>query len=253
MTMTNSRHSSLHSLRSTASVGKATSRDDPTRVPVHIMYRHSVLAEKELQSVEQDKARFLDMAVSNYGKALAAAGAGGGNSGGGDDDIAVFRYFFSGEGGGRHLFVFLDSAPVRTKSNFLKYFFPFSRFVSLWFSNSEDSSVCASAASVLDRAPEHRFVPLARQLSARLSCSSSSVTDFSSSLSSLLVRCAERHPFHVVPVLLALANANKDEEMSEGTKSKGGAKSSSSPSLDDRGRAALAILKRVKATSERLG
>ena len=78
------------------------------------MHRHSVLAEKELQSVEQDRARFLDMAVSNYGKALAAARAGGGNSGGGDDDIAVFRYFFSGEGGGRHLFVFLDSASVCT-------------------------------------------------------------------------------------------------------------------------------------------
>ena len=36
-------------------------------------------------------------------------------------------------------------------------------------------------------------------------------------LSKLISRTAEEHPFHALPVLLALANANADEDAANGT------------------------------------
>ena len=36
-------------------------------------------------------------------------------------------------------------------------------------------------------------------------------------LSRLISRTAEEHPFHALPVLLALANANADEDAANGT------------------------------------
>ncbi len=86
---------------------------------------------------------------------------------------------------------------------------------------------------------------LARQMSARLTCQQQDRSEFARHLSNLILRCTRDHPYHVVPVLLALANAGKDEQML-GTTSKS---KSTTPPLDDRGKAALDILKKLKCES----
>ncbi len=63
-------------------------KKDPTVLPRVIMERHSNLAGKELRLVEQDRAKYLELALRNYSKVLGALD----NARSGDEDIAVFRF-----------------------------------------------------------------------------------------------------------------------------------------------------------------
>ena len=129
-----------------------------------LMERHTNIDMKEVETSNREKNKFLKLAITNYGKALA----------GGSDkhDLAVFR------------------------------------LISLWFSN-HDMEINSLVNSVVVNIPSAKFVPLLYQLAARMTDQTKS---FWQILAKLLTRCLKEHPFHAIPVLLALANAELDEK-----------------------------------------
>ncbi len=80
----------------------------------------------------------------------------------------------------------------------------------MWFSNCDDPSVSADILGpLLATVPSWKFLGLLYQMAARLG---SGCKEFADALSSVLFKCAHEHPFHTLHVLLALVNADKDEE-----------------------------------------
>ncbi|TRY71179.1 hypothetical protein TCAL_12356 [Tigriopus californicus] len=86
---------------------------------------------------------------------------------------------------------------------------PVYRFISLWFNNAANEKVNKIVESLLNHLPTYKFIPMVYQLAARLS---STKSKFQTLLFEMLVRCVRDHPYHAIPVLLALVNANKDSE-----------------------------------------
>ena len=70
----------------------------------------------------------------------------------------------------------------------------------------------AGAARILS----YKFLPLLYQLAARLGACRDEAQAFGRTLRRLLAHTAAEHPHHAVPVILALANANKDDELATG-------------------------------------
>eukprot|EP00095_Tigriopus_kingsejongensis_P008209 maker-scaffold895_size84271-snap-gene-0.31 protein:Tk08209 transcript:maker-scaffold895_size84271-snap-gene-0.31-mRNA-1 annotation:"serine-protein kinase atm" len=83
------------------------------------------------------------------------------------------------------------------------------RFISLWFNNASNERVNMIVKKFISTLPTFKLIPLMYQLAARLSATES---PFQTLLVALLVRCVTDHPFHAVPVFLALRNATKDED-----------------------------------------
>lgn len=107
-----------------------------------------------------------------------------------------------------------------------------SRVISLWFSNAQDDAVNSILSKLVQRyctakivfsgwsefgffsyfrVSSSLFVPLLYQLAARLNRADGEDANFQHQLRQLILKCAQKHPFHAVPVLLALVNADVDE------------------------------------------
>lgn len=83
------------------------------------------------------------------------------------------------------------------------------RLVSLWLDNMFDEEV-NEFMKELKNVPSFKFVPLLPQLAAHISNDSES--SFSVRIFSILLRCALEHPYHTLPVVLALKNLHSDDE-----------------------------------------
>lgn len=78
------------------------------------------------------------------------------------------------------------------------------RLSALWLEHHADEAFNAAFASQLASIPSRKFVPLAHQLSARMSKLSGSSNAFSTSLDHLVGRLTREHPFHVLYHIYAL-------------------------------------------------
>jgi ataxia telangiectasia mutated family protein len=150
-------------------------QDKDVKTSVTIKERHVKLDNEEVESSYAEKEKYLELALTNYGKALVKAERG-------KHDLIVFR------------------------------------FISLWFANPTAQATNDLVGRLVSKIPSYKFVGLMYQLAARMSDETKS---FWSVLSALITRTAEEHPFHALPVLLALANANADEDAANGVLGKG--------------------------------
>lgn len=86
------------------------------------------------------------------------------------------------------------------------------RFVSLWLLNASNEEVNSLVDRHAKTISSNKFVDLLYQLAARLTDKNDPGNTFPRVLANLVMRCAKDHPFHTLPVLLALVNANADQE-----------------------------------------
>ncbi|CAL8069908.1 unnamed protein product [Orchesella dallaii] len=87
------------------------------------------------------------------------------------------------------------------------------RAISLWLENGNDTDerVVEETTKIFgeETMPTYKYIVVLHQLSARLSNAS---TKTNALLKTILVKCAEEHPYHTLPVLLTQALLYKDEE-----------------------------------------
>ncbi|XP_012222718.1 serine-protein kinase ATM isoform X2 [Linepithema humile] len=84
------------------------------------------------------------------------------------------------------------------------------RLVALWLDNMLDDEVNEKLLNELDAVPSFKFVPLVPQLAAHIS--NEHKQSFHVRIFNVLERCALEHPYHTLPVLLALKNLHSDGE-----------------------------------------
>lgn len=84
------------------------------------------------------------------------------------------------------------------------------RLVALWLDNMLDDEVNEKLLNELDAVPSFKFVPLVPQLAAHIS--NEHEQSFHVRIFNVLERCALQHPYHTLPVLLALKNLHSDGE-----------------------------------------
>jgi len=84
------------------------------------------------------------------------------------------------------------------------------RLVALWLDNMFDDKMNMELLNELDAVPSFKFVPLVPQLAAHIS--SEHEQNFHIRIFNVLERCALEHPYHTLPVLLALKNLHSDSE-----------------------------------------
>lgn len=87
------------------------------------------------------------------------------------------------------------------------------RLVALWLDNALDDDV-DKLLDELNTVPSFKFVPLVPQLAAHISNDLNS--GFSEKIFNILKRCALKHPYHTLPVILALKNLHSDNEYDSG-------------------------------------
>nr|XP_056714051.1 serine-protein kinase ATM [Euleptes europaea] len=85
------------------------------------------------------------------------------------------------------------------------------RLCSLWLENSGVSDVNAMIKREAEKIPSYKFLPLMYQLAARMGTKMMGGLGFHHILNNLLARISLDHPHHTLFIILALANANKDE------------------------------------------
>lgn len=83
------------------------------------------------------------------------------------------------------------------------------RLVALWLDNMFDEDV-SKLLNELDTVPSFKFVPLVPQLAAHVS--NDIKKGFSARIFNILERCAAEHPYHTLPVVLALKNLHSDDK-----------------------------------------
>lgn len=86
------------------------------------------------------------------------------------------------------------------------------RLVALWLDNMYDDEVNEELLDELDTIPSFKFVPLVPQLAAHISNDCRQQRSFSARIFRILERCALQHPYHTLPVVLALKNLHSDDE-----------------------------------------
>lgn len=86
------------------------------------------------------------------------------------------------------------------------------RLVALWLDNMLDNEVNEVLLNELDNVPSFKFVPLVPQLAAHVSNDIRNPRSFSTRIFKILERCALEHPYHTLPVVLALKNLHSDPE-----------------------------------------
>ena len=84
------------------------------------------------------------------------------------------------------------------------------RLISLWFANPDNDKVDQIIGATLNEIPDFKFVGLLYQLCARLVTAGSS-GNFSNLLEKLILRIGTNHPYHTIPIVLALVNSNADQ------------------------------------------
>ncbi|XP_033952949.1 serine-protein kinase ATM [Pseudochaenichthys georgianus] len=89
------------------------------------------------------------------------------------------------------------------------------RLASLWLENADVKAVNNMMKKGVKQIPSYKFLPLMYQLAARMgtkmAAGSSEDTGFHDVLSELICRASQEHPHHTLFIILALVNANKDE------------------------------------------
>jgi hypothetical protein len=85
------------------------------------------------------------------------------------------------------------------------------RWISLWFANTEEKRVNQMVESFVQTIPDHKFVGLLYQLCARMVTNKDS--KFPILLKYIILKCAKKHPYHTLPIILALANSDADEKV----------------------------------------
>jgi ataxia telangiectasia mutated family protein len=86
------------------------------------------------------------------------------------------------------------------------------RWISLWFANTEEKRVNQMVETFVQTIPDHKFVGLLYQLCARMVTNKDS--KFPIILKYIIQKCAKKHPYHTLPIILALANSDADEKVS---------------------------------------
>ncbi|XP_040439477.1 serine-protein kinase ATM isoform X2 [Falco naumanni] len=85
------------------------------------------------------------------------------------------------------------------------------RLCSLWLENSGVDRVNEMMKKNAEKIPSYKFLPLMYQLAARMGTKMMGGLGFHEVLNNLMSRISLDHPHHTLFVILALANANKDE------------------------------------------
>ncbi|XP_063807673.1 serine-protein kinase ATM isoform X2 [Pseudophryne corroboree] len=85
------------------------------------------------------------------------------------------------------------------------------RLCSLWLENSGVAEVNSAMKKDSQKIPSHKFLPLMYQLAARMGTKKMGREDFHEVLNNLISRTSLDHPYHTLFIILALANANKDD------------------------------------------
>ncbi|KAM9038350.1 serine-protein kinase ATM isoform X1 [Sarcophilus harrisii] len=85
------------------------------------------------------------------------------------------------------------------------------RLCSLWLENSAVSGVNSMMKKDGVKIPSYKFLPLMYQLAARMGTKMMGGLGFHEVLNNLIARISRDHPHHTLFIILALANANKDE------------------------------------------
>ncbi|XP_070480934.1 serine-protein kinase ATM isoform X2 [Equus przewalskii] len=85
------------------------------------------------------------------------------------------------------------------------------RLCSLWLENSGVSEVNGMMKANGIKIPSYKFLPLMYQLAARMGTKMMGGLGFHEVLNNLISRISMDHPHHTLFIILALANANKDE------------------------------------------
>lgn len=108
---------------------------------------------------------------------------------------------------------------------------PVFRLCSLWFNNPTDTSINSLLQEYIKKLPSSKFLPMLYQLAARMTTKTLEKEEFHSILQQLIERTAQDHPYHTLPIILALANANKDVTIT--SQKKGGRLSRNAPQVSD--------------------
>ncbi|XP_030632937.1 serine-protein kinase ATM isoform X2 [Chanos chanos] len=108
------------------------------------------------------------------------------------------------------------------------------RLASLWLENADVKDVNDKMRKGVKRIPSHKFLPLMYQLAARMGTKVSVSEDvgFHDVLYELIYRSSLDHPHHTLFIILALVNANKDENFSRSRLSKAAARQPSPLDLE---------------------
>ncbi|XP_052668315.1 serine-protein kinase ATM isoform X2 [Harpia harpyja] len=85
------------------------------------------------------------------------------------------------------------------------------RLCSLWLENSGVDRVNEMMKKNAEKIPSYKFLPLMYQLAARMGTKRMGGLGFHEVLNNLMSRISLDHPHHTLFIILALANANKDE------------------------------------------
>ncbi|CAH1798625.1 unnamed protein product, partial [Owenia fusiformis] len=123
------------------------------------------------------------------------------------------------------------------------------RMTSLWFDNAANDEIIQLISERIHNIKTYKFLPLMYQLAARMS-----MRALGNPLDRLIERTAMEHPYHTLYIILALANANKDDELTPGAKTaKHGSTSKSTNNSqeheeEDRVCAARSMVERLRAT-----
>ena len=164
------------------SIKKVGASNRDSRTAAIILAGHSAVDQNEVKALNKEKSQYLLKAIEFYGKALSDQNDQ--SSRDGSYDLRVFR------------------------------------LVSLWFSNMHDDEVNTALEACLKLIPSYKFTRLFYQLCARLVSRPTPEVHsslFPGLLVSVVTRCAQEHPYHILPIILALANSNADEvEMNQG-------------------------------------
>nr|XP_014351298.1 PREDICTED: serine-protein kinase ATM [Latimeria chalumnae] len=101
------------------------------------------------------------------------------------------------------------------------------RLCSLWLENSTVFEVNKMMKQGTEKIPSYKFLPLMYQLAARMGTKLRERLGFNEVLNNLISRATLDHPHHTLFIILALANANKDDILQKplGTKRSGLTKS----------------------------
>ena len=188
------------------------------------MEKHSNLAQVEVESMTSQRQSYLNQALQYYCKALQQQAS---SSQGCHHDLRVFR------------------------------------LVSLWFANMDSEAVNELLTAEMKEIPSYKFTGLFYQLCARMVSKSTQGVhskSFPKLLYELIRRCANDHPYHILPTILAMANSNADEvEMKAQASTSSGSGKTSRPPVsggakesddDDRAYTAKLILEKLKRNSD---
>ncbi|CRK98224.1 CLUMA_CG011587, isoform A [Clunio marinus] len=102
------------------------------------------------------------------------------------------------------LFYYLRGAISDPNDNILSIF----RIISIWFANLNDNRIWKMLNEHLLRIPSFKFIAVLPQLVVRLTDKENEKSN--NLLKKIIEKCADDHPYHTLPLILALVNSNVD-------------------------------------------